>query len=78
MLVVRQGLWIAGAGIAVGMTAAALAAQAVPLGLYGVTPLDPRTYIVVMLVLTLTATVAAFIPALRAVRIDPARALTQD
>ena len=78
MLVVRQGLWIAGAGILVGMIAAALAAQALPLGLYGVTPLDPRTYVAVMVVLSLTAAVAALIPACRAVRIDPARALTQD
>jgi putative ABC transport system permease protein len=78
MLVVRQGMWIAGAGILVGMIAAALAAQALPLGLYGVTPLDPRTYIAVMVALTLTAAIAAFVPALRAVRIDPARALTQD
>ena len=77
-LIVRQGLWIAGAGILVGMIAAALAAQSLPLGLYGVTPLDPRTYVVVMVVLTLTAALAAFIPALRAVRIDPARALTHD
>lgn len=78
MLVVRQGLGIAGAGIAVGMIAAALAAQSVPLGLYEVTPLDPRTYLVVMVVLALTAGIAALVPALRAVRIDPARALTQD
>jgi len=78
MLVVRQGMWIAGAGILVGMVAAALAAQALPLGLYGVTPLDPRTYVAVMAVLTVTAAVAAAVPALRAVRIDPARALTRD
>jgi predicted permease len=78
LLVVRQGLWIAGAGIAVGMIAAALAAQAVPLGLYGVTPLDPRTYAAVMVVLTLTAALAALLPAIRAIRIDPARALTHD
>jgi ABC-type lipoprotein release transport system permease subunit len=31
-----------------------------------------------MVVLTVTAAIAAFVPALRAVRIDPARALTQD
>jgi predicted permease len=78
MLVVRQGLWIAGAGIVVGMIAAALAAQSIPLGLYGVTPLDTRTYLTVMVLLTLTAAIAALVPALRAVRIDPARALTHD
>jgi len=60
------------------MIAAALAAQSIPLGLYGATPLDPRTYLVVMIVLTLTTAVAALVPAFRAVRIDPARALSQD
>jgi predicted permease len=77
-LVVGQGLWIAGAGIAAGVVCAALAARAVPLGLYGVTPLDPRTYAAVTVVLLSTAALAAFVPACRAVRIDPARALAQD
>jgi macrolide transport system ATP-binding/permease protein len=77
-LVVGQGLWIAGAGIAAGLVCAAIAARAIPLGLYGVTPIDPRTYVAVTAVLLLTATLAAFVPARRAVRIDPARALAQD
>jgi hypothetical protein len=77
-LVVGQGLWIAGAGIAAGVVCAALAARAVPLGLYGVTPLDPRTYAAVTAVLLSTAALAAFVPARRAVRIDPARALAQE
>jgi putative ABC transport system permease protein len=77
-LVLTEGLSIAGVGIAIGMVAAAIAARALPLGLYGVTPLDARTYIAVMLLLTVTAAIAAFIPARRAVRIDPARALMRD
>ena len=77
-LVVSEGLWIAGLGIAVGLVAAAIAARALPLGLYGVTPLDVRTYVAVMLLLTATAALAAFIPARRAVRIDPARALMRE
>jgi predicted permease len=78
VLVVGQGLWIAGAGIAAGLVCAALGARAIPLGLYGVTPVDPRTYVIVTAVLFGTATLAAFVPARRAVRIDPARALAQD
>ena len=77
-LVVGEGLWIAGLGIAVGLAAAAIAARALPLGLYGVTPLDVRTYVAVILLLTATAGLAAFIPARRAVRIDPARALMRE
>jgi predicted permease len=77
-LVVGQGLWIAGAGIAAGLICAALVARAAPLALYGVTPLDPATYAGVMLLLTITAVLAAYVPARRAVRIDPARALSRD
>ena len=55
-----------------------IAARAIPLGLYGVTPIDPRTYVRRHQLLLLTATLAAFVPARRAVRIDPARALSQD
>lgn len=77
-LVVGQGLWIAGAGIAAGLACAALVARTAPVALYGVTPLDPRTYAGVMLLLTFTALLAAYVPARRAVRIDPARALSRD
>jgi predicted permease len=78
MLVVGQGLWIAGAGIAAGLVCAALIARTAPLALYGIAPVDPRTYLAVMMLLTLTAALAAYVPARRAVRIDPARALSQD
>ena len=77
-LVVGHGLWIAGGGIAAGLACAALVARTAPLALYGVTPLDPRTYVGVMVLLTLTAVLAAYVPARRAVRIDPARALSRD
>ena len=78
MLVVGHGLWIAGAGTVAGLIGAALIARSAPLALYGVTPLDPRTYAAVMVLLTVTAALAAYVPARRAVRIDPARALSQD
>ena len=52
--------------------------RALPLALYGVTPLDAPTYGAVMLLLTVTAALAAFVPARRAVRIDPARALMRE
>ena len=77
-LVVGQGVWIAGVGIAAGLACAAFVARTAPLALYGVTPLDPGTYAGVMLLLTFTALLAAYLPARRAVRIDPARALAGD
>ena len=78
LLVIGHGLWIAGAGIAAGLAAAAAGVRWVPLALYGVTPVDLRTYAAVVVVLMLTAAVAAFVPARRAVSIDPARALAHD
>ena len=46
--------------------------------LYGVSPANPLTHSAVALALTLVAAIAAYVPARRAVRIDPARALTHD
>jgi len=43
-----------------------------------VTPTNPATHLAVALALTLVALLAAWVPARRAVRLDPARALTQD
>jgi ABC-type lipoprotein release transport system permease subunit len=42
---------------------------------YNVSHLDPVTYAVVVLVIAVTATVACAVPALRAMGIDPVRAL---
>ena len=46
--------------------------------LYGVEPLDPRTFVLAPLGLLLVAMTAAAIPALRAGRIDPATTLRRD
>jgi hypothetical protein len=62
MLVVRQGCGSPAPASSWAWLPPRLAAQALPLGLYGVTPLDPRTYVAVMVLLALTAAVAAFVP----------------
>jgi ABC-type antimicrobial peptide transport system permease subunit len=46
--------------------------------LFGIEPSDPFTYIVVALVLTAAAIVSCFLPALRALRVDPATALREE
>ena len=55
--------------------AAALAVNASRAMLYQVEPHDALTYGIVMLLLVAAAAAAAFVPALRAARVDPARLL---
>jgi ABC-type antimicrobial peptide transport system permease subunit len=46
--------------------------------LFGIQPSDPYTYIVVALVLAVAAIVSCFVPALRALRVDPVTALREE
>jgi putative ABC transport system permease protein len=74
-LVLRSGMAITFAGLAVGLVAAALLVQTLSKLLYGVGPFDPVTFTAVPLVLGCTAALACLAPARRAARIDPIRAL---
>jgi putative ABC transport system permease protein len=74
-LVLRRGLMLAGAGLAVGL-AAALALGRVMTGLvYGITPSDPLTFFSVAVFLVVVALLATYIPARRAAGVDPMVAL---
>ncbi|HEY6337161.1 MAG TPA: ABC transporter permease [Candidatus Sulfotelmatobacter sp.] len=72
---VRSALALAGVGIAVGLIAAAAVAQFMKALLFGVSPLDPWTFILVPIVLTAAAALASHVPARRASRLDPIVAL---
>lgn len=74
-LIVGQGLRLAAMGMAAGLLLASLASGLVSSLLYGVSPLDPATFVVVSLFLAGVALVASYIPARRAIRIDPVVAL---
>ncbi len=77
-LVLRRGVTLTAAGLALGL-AAALAGSRVLTGLlFEIDPLDPVTYVVVFVGLGLTALAASLIPARRAARVDPIRALRYD
>jgi predicted permease len=74
-LVVRQGLALAGTGIAVGF-AASLALTPLMAGqLYGVGAIDPATLAAVPALLSAVALLACILPARRAMRVDPVTAL---
>jgi len=66
------------AGVAAGLALALLVARTLGSLLFQVAPTDPATFATVPLLLTLAAVLAALGPALRATRVDPARALRCD
>jgi predicted permease len=74
-LVLRQSLALTVVGIAFGLAAAAGVTRYVRGMLFGLTPLDPATFIGVAIIFALVAAAAAAIPARRATRIDPITAL---
>ena len=77
-LVMSEGLVVTLAGIAMGLIGAALSSRALESLLYGVTPSDPLTYLIVPAVLALVALVAACAPARRALRVEPNAVLRQE
>ncbi len=74
-LFLRQGIVLALTGVAIGLVAAAGLIRVMSALLFGVSPIDPVTYLTVALGLTATALLASYIPAARAARVDPASAL---
>jgi predicted permease len=71
----RDGLVLAGAGVAVGVVVSAALARLMSALLFGVGPTDPATYAAVSAGLTAVALLATWLPARRASRVDPAVAL---
>jgi putative ABC transport system permease protein len=75
-MVVRQGLWLALAGVAIGLGAAALAARAVQSLLFvEARGFDPLTFTASAVILMIAALLASYIPARRAARVSPVSAL---
>jgi ABC-type antimicrobial peptide transport system permease subunit len=76
--VLREALEQTAIGLIVGVALAIVAARALTSLLFGVAPGDPAVFAEAALVLVLSATFAAFVPARRAASIDPARALRSE
>jgi putative ABC transport system permease protein len=76
--VVRQGLRLTAAGVAVGLVGAWGATRVLAGLLFGVTPTDPATLLAGALLLSAVAVLASYLPARKAARIDPVVALRVD
>jgi putative ABC transport system permease protein len=74
-LVVGQGMWLAGIGVAIGVVAALAGARVLRGLLFGVGPSDPASFVIAIAVLGGAALLACYGPARRAARIDPMTAL---
>ena len=73
-----NGLVLAVVGLALGLAVSAVLTRVLRSLLFGVTPLDPLTYTAVSLGLIVAAVAASYIPARRAMQIDPLEALRCD
>jgi predicted lysophospholipase L1 biosynthesis ABC-type transport system permease subunit len=76
--VLRDGAALALAGLAIGGAAAVAATRLLRSLLFGVTPLDSPTFVAGGAVILATALLAAFAPAWRAARVDPAVTLRSE
>ena len=77
-MVLGRGLRVAGIGLAVGVLAALAAVRVLSRFLFGVRPTDPLTFVVVAIVLGGIAMLACYLPARRAMAVDPLVALRQE
>ncbi|MGH9433368.1 MAG: ABC transporter permease [Terriglobia bacterium] len=77
-MVLRAGLSLTAAGLALGLGMAAILTKLLSGLLFNIRPLDPVALLVAVATLTAISFIAALIPALRAAAVDPARALRSE
>ncbi len=77
-LVMRASAKAVGWGLLVGVAAAVGAAQLLRRSLYGLSPLDPLSFVTAVGILAVTALLATVVPAWRAVRVNPLESLHAD
>jgi predicted permease len=70
-LVMREGLWLVAVGLAIGVPTALVAEQLVHSSLYGLPARDPVSLLAGAILLIAVATLAGYVPARRASRVDP-------
>jgi len=72
---VRSALVLTGVGVVIGLGAAAALVRLMKTLLFGISPLDPLTFLAVPLILATAAALASYLPARRAAGVDPVEAL---
>jgi putative ABC transport system permease protein len=77
-LILKQGLTLTLIGVAAGLLGAIAAARVMTGMLYGVTATDPATFVAISLLLAIVATLACYLPARRAARVEPIAALRHE
>jgi predicted permease len=77
-LIVGQGALLVGTGVAIGLGVAGMATRLLASLLFGLSALDPSTFAGVTALLTATAFLACYLPARRAIKVDPMVALRQE
>jgi putative ABC transport system permease protein len=78
LMVLRQGMELAGAGVVAGLLGAVALTRVMASLLFGVSTTDVLTFSMVPVILIATAMLATYIPAVRATRVDPTVALREE
>src|SRR5204863_5305021 len=76
--IVGQAATVTAAGLATGLAGSLALARVMTTLVFGIAPRDPLTFVAVPMLLAVVALAAALVPARRAARIDPMRALRDD
>jgi predicted permease len=75
LMVLRQGMKLILIGVVLGLAVSFMATRIVASYLFGITPIDPVTFISASLLMLIVALLACFVPARRATKVDPLVAL---
>jgi ABC-type antimicrobial peptide transport system permease subunit len=78
LMVLRQAMKLVGTGLLIGVFLTFAATRIVSTVLFGVTPHDPLTLGIVLILLAIVAAAAAYMPARWAMRVDPMRSIRAD